>query len=134
VLVATDVAARGLDIEGLDLVVNVELPFQPEVYVHRIGRTGRAGQTGIGITFVALDERREMSALAGELGIEHRLSPGPRANTTHSRPAPRSGGRSANGRAAKAHSSNGRSSNGQASKVHSSAPSGRGRSRRSASR
>ena len=48
VLVATDVAARGLDIEGLDLVVNFELPFQPEIYVHRIGRTGRAGKAGAG--------------------------------------------------------------------------------------
>jgi superfamily II DNA/RNA helicase len=133
-LVATDVAARGIDVTGISHVINFDPPADRDAYVHRIGRTGRAGQTGIGITFVALDERREMSALAGELGIEHRLSPGPRANTTHSRPAPRSGGRSANGRAAKAHSSNGRSSNGQASKVHSSAPSGRGRSRRSASR
>ena len=46
VLVATDVAARGLDIEGLDLVVNFELPFQPEIYIHRIGRTGRAAKPG----------------------------------------------------------------------------------------
>ena len=52
VLVATDVAARGLDIEGLDLVVNVELPFQPEVYVHRIGRTGRAGKAGLAVSLV----------------------------------------------------------------------------------
>ncbi len=47
VLVATDVAGRGIDVEGLDLVLNYELPKQPEVYVHRIGRTGRAGRAGL---------------------------------------------------------------------------------------
>jgi ATP-dependent RNA helicase DbpA len=52
VLVATDVAARGLDIEGLDLVVNFELPLQPEIYVHRIGRTGRAGKAGLALSLV----------------------------------------------------------------------------------
>jgi ATP-independent RNA helicase DbpA len=51
VLVATDVAGRGIDVEGLDLVVNYELPSQPEVYVHRIGRTGRAGKTGVAVSF-----------------------------------------------------------------------------------
>jgi ATP-independent RNA helicase DbpA len=50
VLVATDVAARGLDVAKLDLVVNYELPSQPEVYVHRIGRTGRAGKPGLAIS------------------------------------------------------------------------------------
>jgi ATP-independent RNA helicase DbpA len=49
-LIATDVAGRGLDVEGLDLVVNFELPSQPEVYVHRIGRTGRAGKEGVAIS------------------------------------------------------------------------------------
>jgi len=55
-MVATDIASRGLDIEDLELVVNYELPPQPEVYVHRIGRTGRAGKTG---TAVALAGARE---------------------------------------------------------------------------
>ena len=50
VLIATDVAGRGIDIRGLDLVINYELPTQPEVYVHRIGRTGRAGRAGIAIS------------------------------------------------------------------------------------
>ena len=50
VLVATDVAGRGLDVQGLDLVINYELPSQPEIYVHRIGRTGRAGKTGVAIS------------------------------------------------------------------------------------
>ncbi len=52
VLVATDVAARGLDIENVDVVFNFDLPYDPEDYVHRIGRTGRAGRSGKAITFV----------------------------------------------------------------------------------
>ncbi|MEO5699402.1 MAG: DEAD/DEAH box helicase [Casimicrobiaceae bacterium] len=58
VLVATDVAARGLDIDDLPLVVNYELPYVPEDYIHRIGRTGRAGATGRAISFVAPEEER----------------------------------------------------------------------------
>ena len=56
VLVATDVAARGLDISGVSHVYNYDIPQDPESYVHRIGRTGRAGQTGQSITFVAPNE------------------------------------------------------------------------------
>jgi len=56
VLVATDVAARGLDIEDLPVVVNFELPWNPQDYVHRIGRTGRAGQSGEAISLVCMDE------------------------------------------------------------------------------
>ncbi len=58
VLVATDIAARGLDIEQLPYVVNYELPYTPEDYVHRIGRTGRAGLPGEAISFMAPDEAR----------------------------------------------------------------------------
>ncbi|MEO8751872.1 MAG: helicase-related protein, partial [Casimicrobiaceae bacterium] len=58
VLVATDVAARGLDIDDLPLVVNYELPHTPEDYVHRIGRTGRAGASGEAISFVAPEEEK----------------------------------------------------------------------------
>ena len=56
VLVATDVAARGLDIEDLPHVVNFELPWNPQDYIHRIGRTGRAGATGDAISLVCIDE------------------------------------------------------------------------------
>jgi len=56
ILVATDVAARGLDIEDLPVVVNFELPWNPQDYIHRIGRTGRAGATGAAISLVCIDE------------------------------------------------------------------------------
>ena len=63
VLVATDVAARGLDIESLPRVVNFDLPNQAEAYVHRIGRTARAGKSGQAISFVAPDERIYLQAI-----------------------------------------------------------------------
>ncbi|MBK6337138.1 MAG: DEAD/DEAH box helicase [Betaproteobacteria bacterium] len=63
VLVATDVAARGLDIDDLPLVVNYEMPYVPEDYIHRIGRTGRAGAAGEAISFVAPDEERLLSEI-----------------------------------------------------------------------
>jgi ATP-independent RNA helicase DbpA len=68
VLVATDVAARGLDIEGLDLVVNYELPFQPEIYVHRIGRTGRAGKPGTAVSLVGPQDRAKVKAIEAAIG------------------------------------------------------------------
>ena len=63
VLVATDIAARGLDIEQLPQVVNYELPNVPEDYVHRIGRTGRAGASGRAISLVSSDERKELGGI-----------------------------------------------------------------------
>jgi ATP-dependent RNA helicase RhlE len=63
VLVATDIAARGLDIESLPHVVNFELPSVPEDYVHRIGRTGRAGQAGTAISLVSVEEQELMAAI-----------------------------------------------------------------------
>lgn len=63
ILVATDVAARGIDISGLSHVVNYSLPFDAATYVHRIGRTGRAGSSGVAITFVKPEERRRLSFL-----------------------------------------------------------------------
>ncbi len=68
VLVATDVAARGLDIKDLPLVVNFELPHDPEVYVHRIGRTGRAGTEGLAVSFCTVSE------MARAHGIEDYLN------------------------------------------------------------
>src|SRR4029078_12369852 len=63
VLVATDVAARGLDIDDLPLVVNYELPHVPEDYIHRIGRTGRAGASGEAISLVAPEEERYLGEI-----------------------------------------------------------------------
>ncbi|MGN6742782.1 MAG: DEAD/DEAH box helicase [Amnibacterium sp.] len=63
ILVATDVAARGLDVERISHVVNYDLPIDTESYVHRIGRTGRAGRTGDAISFVTPRERRMLSAI-----------------------------------------------------------------------
>lgn len=69
VLIATDIAARGIDINNLELVINYDLPNVAETYVHRIGRTGRAGNTGTALTFCADDERgllKDIQKLTGE--------------------------------------------------------------------
>ena len=63
ILVATDVAARGLDVQRISHVINYDIPYDTEAYVHRIGRTGRAGRTGDAILFVAPREKRMLSAI-----------------------------------------------------------------------
>jgi ATP-dependent RNA helicase RhlE len=68
VLVATDIAARGIDIDELSHVINFELPEVPETYVHRIGRTGRAGNTGIAISFCDIDEKLELRDIQKLIG------------------------------------------------------------------
>ena len=70
VLVATDVAARGLDIDGITHVVNYEVPSNRETYVHRVGRTGRAEATGTALTLVAPEETRALQALQRSFGLE----------------------------------------------------------------
>ncbi|MCR8574985.1 DEAD/DEAH box helicase [Streptomyces sp. Isolate_219] len=70
VLVATNVAARGLHIDDLDLVVNVDPPTDPKDYLHRAGRTARAGESGSVVTLVLSSQRREMSRLTAGAGIE----------------------------------------------------------------
>jgi ATP-dependent RNA helicase RhlE len=69
VLVATDIAARGLDIDAIETVVNFEVPFNREAYVHRVGRAGRAGSTGTAITLVSPDERQDMEEIADAFGL-----------------------------------------------------------------
>jgi len=69
-LIATDIAARGIDIDNLELVINYDLPDVAETYVHRIGRTGRAGNTGTAFTFCAQDERvmlKDIQKLTGKI-------------------------------------------------------------------
>lgn len=63
VLVATDIAARGIDVRGIELVVNYDLPENPDDYVHRIGRTGRAERTGHAVSFATPDQKRDVSQI-----------------------------------------------------------------------
>jgi len=118
VLVATDIAARGLDIDQLPHVVNYELPNVPEDYVHRIGRTGRAGKEGAAVSLVCVDEHRLLRDIERLLKREiprvvlQGYAPDPaikaepiqngRNGTGHTRPRKQTGGRNRGGTAAKA--------------------------------
>ncbi len=77
VLVATDVAARGLDVDGITHVINFNLPNEPEAYVHRIGRTGRAGASGIAVSFCAHDERKHLRSIERLTGKQLQATPLP---------------------------------------------------------
>jgi ATP-dependent RNA helicase RhlE len=93
-LVATDVASRGIHVEGISHVINYDPPADRDGYVHRVGRTGRAGRTGVGTTFVAPDQANEVRQIAGELALEtefdrsglgsRRTSAGPHRNPSRS--------------------------------------------------
>ncbi len=74
ILIATDVAARGLDIKNVTHVFNFHIPFDPQSYVHRIGRTGRAGKQGRAITLVSTEEFRELQRIRKEVGAEMQLA------------------------------------------------------------
>lgn len=68
VLVATDIAARGIDVAGLSHVINYDMPMEPEAYIHRIGRTGRAGRTGKAISFCCIDEIKQLNQVEKLIG------------------------------------------------------------------
>src|SRR5690606_34955780 len=70
VLVATDIAARGIDVDSLHLVINYDLPNEPETYVHRIGRTGRAGASGRAWSFCDVEEREYLWQIQQLIGFE----------------------------------------------------------------
>jgi len=69
ILVATDVAARGIDVDDVTHVINFDAPEDAETYVHRVGRTGRAGRTGVGVTFVSFDQAGDVAKIAGTLSL-----------------------------------------------------------------
>ena len=68
VLVATDIAARGIDVEGLSHVFNYDMPMEPEAYIHRIGRTGRAGRNGKAVSFCCIDEVKQLNQVEKLIG------------------------------------------------------------------
>ena len=119
-LVATDIAARGLDIEQLPMVINFDLPMVAEDYVHRIGRTGRAGAEGLAISLVSREEegllRDIRRMLKQDIAVEAvpgfepmqplRLDDSARARPSNGRPPPRHARRPHTGSGADAHPGN----------------------------
>ncbi len=94
-LVATDVAARGIDVDGITHVINFDAPEDRDTYVHRVGRTGRAGRSGIGITFVMHEQAHDIGRIASDLRLhaqfeESGLSAA--GGRGHGRPRPNGGG------------------------------------------
>jgi ATP-dependent RNA helicase RhlE len=87
-LVATDVAARGIDVEGVTHVINYDTPEDRDAYVHRIGRTGRAGRQGTGVSFVLADQAEDVRRMAGDLGLvrEFEVAHGGRRKKLSGRP------------------------------------------------
>lgn len=83
VLVATDVAARGIDIAGVSHVINYDMPHDPESYIHRIGRTGRAGAAGIAISLCTPEERGELRAIERLVGRKISVAPGRTGHRSH---------------------------------------------------
>jgi ATP-dependent RNA helicase RhlE len=118
VLVATDIAARGIDVQGIELVLNYDIPEHAEDYVHRIGRTGRAGKTGHAITFASPDQHHEVRDIERLIRAALSISqvpdlPPPRLGVLHhgtSEDAPRPYRRQFGSSSGRAHTSQGRRS------------------------
>ncbi|MFT4036304.1 MAG: DEAD/DEAH box helicase, partial [Patulibacter sp.] len=92
VLVATDVAARGIDIDDITHVINYDIPEDRETYVHRIGRTGRAGRTGTGLTLITPEQVGEMAEIACDLGLADRFEEGGMDSAARARGKKKRGG------------------------------------------
>ena len=88
VLVATDIAARGIDVTGISHVINFDLPAEPESYVHRIGRTARAGAAGIAISFCDPSERSTLRIIERLVGQPIAIVGDPPAPMTHQQSRP----------------------------------------------
>jgi superfamily II DNA/RNA helicase len=78
-LVATDVAARGIDVDGISHVINFDPPADREGYVHRIGRTGRAGRRGVGVTFYGSEQAHDLGRIAADLRLRREFERAERA-------------------------------------------------------
>jgi superfamily II DNA/RNA helicase len=91
-LVATDVAARGIDIDGISHVIQFDPPDDRDGYVHRVGRTGRAGRTGIGITFVGAEQAKDVAKIAGELQLNREFERSGFASNSTAGSGPRQNG------------------------------------------
>ncbi len=133
-LVATDVAARGIDVAGITHVINYDIPGTREDYVHRIGRTARAGASGVGVTLVAPDQARELAGMVGDLGLHRELGlAGMSAGSSHggavTRSRPRSQGQSQARPQAGARSAGSRGGGSRGGGARSGRAGGRGRSR-----
>lgn len=125
-LVATDVAARGLDVEGVTHVFNYDVPLDVESYIHRIGRTGRAGESGLAITLFAAKDRQELAEIENgiDMKLERRTEEGSQHSVSGARTKPRTAieRKSANTQAAKS------------GRVHTNRKGGNNGARRSANR
>ncbi|MEI8296368.1 MAG: C-terminal helicase domain-containing protein, partial [Alphaproteobacteria bacterium] len=87
IMVASDVAARGLDVENLELVINYEVPKGGEEYIHRIGRTGRAGKAGTAVIFATVEEAKLLKAI--EKRIEQKIAEYPKKVAKKELPLPK---------------------------------------------
>jgi superfamily II DNA/RNA helicase len=96
-LIATDVAARGIDVDDITHVVNFDVPADRDTYVHRIGRTARAGRSGAGVSFVLADQADEMRAIARDLGLAPQFDGTSNRSARQQSERPANGNRSAKG-------------------------------------
>jgi len=99
-LIATDVLSRGIDIKGINLVINYDIPSDAEDYIHRIGRTARGDNTGVALTFINSDDCHNFSKIEALIGSEVKklalpagFAEGPKYDTTYKKPFRGGGGK-----------------------------------------